>query len=145
MVRRAFVSVFLTDDDKLFLPTARHIWDVLQTTDPVIREAVSQEESLTVFERMMATGEQAGREFFETLRHEHSAALAREEERGAYYFESRRKAIERIGLSEVRQYRLSRCDMEEREWRADLNFAQQIVPEIRPLLMLRIEQEGQNG
>ncbi len=33
----AFVSVFLTDDDKLFLPTARHIWDVLQTTDPVIR------------------------------------------------------------------------------------------------------------
>lgn len=145
MVRRAFVSVFLTDDDKLFLPTARHLWDVLQTTDPVIHEAVSQEESLTVFERMMETGEQAGREFFETLRHEHSAALAREEDRGAYYFESRRKAIERIGLSEVRQYRLSRCDMEEREWRVDLNFARQIVPEIRPLLMLRIGQEGQNG
>jgi len=138
MVRRAFVSVFLSDDDRLFLPTARHIWDVLQTTGPVIHEAVSQEESLTVFERMMATGEQAGHEFFETLRHEHSAALAREEERGAYYFESRRKAIERIGLSEVRQYRLSRCDMEERDWRADLEFARQIVPEIRPLLMLRI-------
>ena len=87
----------------------------------------------------MATGEQAGREFFEMLSHEHSAVLAREGERGAYYFKLRRKVIERIGLSEVRQYRLSMCDMEKRDWRADLNFIQQIVPEIRQLLLIRIK------
>jgi superfamily II DNA or RNA helicase len=31
MVRRGYISVFLSDENKLFLPTARHIWDALQT------------------------------------------------------------------------------------------------------------------
>ena len=44
----------------------------------------------------------------------------REEERGMISFSSRRKAIERVGLPEVRQ----------------------IVPELRPLLMMRIIKEG---
>ena len=43
----------------------------------------------------------------------------REEERGMISFSSRRKAIERVGLPEVRQ----------------------IVPELRPLLMMRIIKE----
>ena len=50
----------------------------------------------------------------------------------------KRKAIERVGLPEVRQFRLSRCDADESEWRHELQSARQIVPEIRPLLMLRI-------
>jgi hypothetical protein len=57
-------------------------------------------------------------------------------------FASRRKAIERVGLPEVRQFRLSRCDAEEAEWRSELRSARQIVPEIRSLLMLRIVKGG---
>jgi len=57
-------------------------------------------------------------------------------------FTSRRKAIERVGLPEVRQYRQSRCDAEETEWRHELQSARQIVPEIRSLLMLRIIKGG---
>jgi hypothetical protein len=39
----------------------------------------------------------------------------------------------------VRQYRLARCAAEENEWRHELQSARQIVPEIRSLLMLKIE------
>ena len=52
------------------------------------------------------------------------------------------KVIERVGLPEVRQFRLSRCDADESEWRHELQSARQIVPEIRPLLMLRIVNGG---
>jgi len=52
------------------------------------------------------------------------------------------KVIERVGLPEVRQFRLSRCDADESEWRHELQSARQIVPEIRPLLMLRIVKGG---
>jgi hypothetical protein len=45
-------------------------------------------------------------------------------------------------LPEVRQFRLSRCDADESEWRHELQSARQIVPEIRPLLMLRIIKGG---
>lgn len=34
MVRRGYVSIFLSEEGKLFLPTARHIWDSLQTAEP---------------------------------------------------------------------------------------------------------------
>jgi hypothetical protein len=139
MVRRSFVSVFVNDDGRLFLPTARHIWDVLQSTDPAVQSTLNQEESMAVHEQMLEAGEQAGHEFFERLKQEHTAGLAREEERGEYYFESRRKAIEKVGLPEVRQHRFARCDADEQEWRAELNLARQLVPEIRPLLLMRIE------
>ena len=138
MVRRGYVSVFLSEEGKLFLPTARHIWDALQTAEVQVQATLGQEESVTAHERLQLAAEQAGQELFDTLQQAHLASVAREEERGMVSFASRRKAIERIGLPEVRQFRLSRCDADESEWRHELISARQIVPEIRPLLMLRI-------
>jgi len=69
----------------------------------------------------------------------HFAAVTREEERGMIAFASRRKAIDRLGLPEVRQFRLARLDEDESQWRSELKSARRIVPEMRPLLMLNIE------
>lgn len=142
MVRRGYVSVFLSEEDKLFLPTARHIWDALQTADPQVLSTLGQEESAAAYGRLMAAAEQAGLESFDALRQEHIASVTREEERGVVAFGSRRKAIDRLGLPEVRQYRLGRCDAEEAEWQNELQTARQIVPEIRPLLLMRIIKGG---
>ncbi|MCG9075469.1 DEAD/DEAH box helicase [Laribacter hongkongensis] len=142
MVRRGYVSVFLSEEGKLFLPTARHIWDALQTAEAQVQATLGQDESIIAHERLQEAAEQAGQELFDALQQAHLAAVAREEERGIVSFASRRKAIERVGLPEVRQFRLSRCDADESEWRHELQSARQIVPEIRPLLMLRIIKGG---
>lgn len=142
MVRRGYVSVFLSEEGKLFLPTARHIWDALQTAETQVQATLGQDESITAHERLQIAAEQAGQELFDTLQQAHLASVNREEERGMVAFASRRKAIERVGLPEVRQYRLARCDAEEAEWRHELQSARQIVPEIRSLLMLRIIKGG---
>lgn len=142
MVRRGYVSVFLSEEGKLFLPTARHIWDALQTAEAQVQATLGQDESITAHERLQIAAEQAGQELFDALQQAHLASVAREEERGLVSFASRRKAIERVGLPEVRQFRLSRCDADEAEWRHELQSARQIVPEIRPLLMLRIIKGG---
>ena len=142
MVRRGYVSVFLSEEGKLFLPTARHIWDVLQTAEAQVQATLGQDESITAHESLQIAAEQAGQELFDALQQAHLASVAREEERGVVSFASRRKAIERVGLPEVRQFRLSRCDADESEWRHELQSARQIVPEIRPLLMLRIVKGG---
>ncbi len=139
MVRRGYVSVFLSEEGKLFLPTARHIWDALQTAEAQVETTLGQDESITAHESLQIAAEQAGQELFDALQQAHLAAVAREEERGLVSFASRRRAIERVGLPEVRQFRLSRCDAEESEWRHELQSARQIVPEIRSLLMLKIE------
>jgi superfamily II DNA or RNA helicase len=138
MVRRGYVSVFLNEDGKLFLPTARHIWDALQTAELQVLKTLVHDESTAAYDRLQNAAEQAGQELFDTLQQEHNASAAREEERGMVAFASRRKAIERVGLPEVRQYRLARCEAEEAEWRQELESARQIMPEIRSLLILRI-------
>lgn len=142
MVRRGYVSVFLSEEGKLFLPTARHIWDALQTAEAEVQATLGQDESITAHERLQIAAEQAGHELFDALQQAHLASVNREEERGMVAFTSRRKAIERVGLPEVRQYRLARCAAEENEWRHELQSARQIVPEIRSLLMLRIIKGG---
>jgi len=142
MVRRGYVSVFLSEEGKLFLPTARHIWDALQTAEAEVQATLGQDDSITAHERLQIAAEQAGQELFDALQQAHLASVNREEERGMVAFTSRRKAIERVGLPEVRQYRLARCATEENEWRHELQSARQIVPEIRSLLMLRIIKGG---
>ena len=137
-VRRAYVSVFLSEEGKLFLPTARHIWDALQTAEARVQATLGQDESIAAYERLQEAAEQAGQELFDALQQAHIASVTREEERGMVAFTSRRKAIERVGLPEVRQYRLALCDAEEAEWRRELQSARQIVPEIRSLLALRV-------
>ena len=145
MVRRGYVSVFLSEKGKLFLPTARHIWDALQTAEAEVQATLGQDDSITAHESLQFAAEQAGQELFDALQQAHLASVAREEERGTVSFASRRKAIERVGLPEVRQFRLSRCDADESEWRHELKSARQIVPEIRPLLMLRIIPQSEKG
>ena len=142
LVRRGYVSVFLSEEGKLFLPTARHIWDALQTAEVEVQATLGQDDSITAHERLQIAAEQAGQELFDALQQAHLASVNREEERGMVAFTSRRKAIERVGLPEVRQYRLARCAAEENEWRHELQSARQIVPEIRSLLMLRIIKGG---
>jgi superfamily II DNA or RNA helicase len=139
LVRRGYVSVFLSEEGKLFLPTARHIWDALQTAEAEVQATLNQGEAVVAHERLQEAAEQAGQELFDALQQAHIASVAREEERGIVSFASRRKAIERIGLPEVRQFRLFRCNADESEWRHELQSARQIVPEIRSLLILRIE------
>ena len=140
MVRRGYISVFLSEEGKLFLPTARHIWDALQTTEAQVQAALGQAESIAVHERLQSAAEQAGQGMFDALQQAHIGSVSREEARGMVAFTSRRKAIERVGLPEVRQYRLARCAAEETEWRHELQSARQIVTEIRSLLILRIIQ-----
>lgn len=139
--RRGYISVFLSEEGRLFLPTARHIWDALQTAEVKVRDTLGLDESVAAYARLHDASEQAGQELFNALQQAHLASVAREEERGAVSFASRRKAIDRVGLPEVRQFRLSRLDVDESEWRNELQSARQIVPEIRSLLMLRIIKE----
>jgi len=142
MTRRGYFSVFLSEEGKQFLPTARHIWDRLQTTEPQVLDTLGVKESAAAYHRLQDAAEQAGQELFDALQQAHIASIGREEERGMVAFASRRKAIERVGLPEVRQYRLARCDAEEAEWRHELQSVRQILPEIRLLMMLRIIKGG---
>jgi superfamily II DNA or RNA helicase len=137
-VRRGFLSVFTNEDGKVFLPTARHIWNGINDSEISVRETLSMDDSKHAFEWLRDVAEDSGKDLFNELMQKHSNALDKESERAEYAFEYRRKANERIGLPEVRNYRNKKLEEEMAAWQRDMELGRQVIPEIRPLLVMKI-------
>ena len=142
LTRRSYICVFISKEGKQFTPTAWHIWNQLLTDDLSIESMRDSDESIVAGEKLLSEAKQAGQEVFDSMQDAHFAAVAREEERGMIAFASRRKAIDRLGLPEVRQFRLTHLNEDESQWRSELQSARKIVPEMRTLLMLNISNGG---
>ncbi|ROR32580.1 helicase-related protein [Inmirania thermothiophila] len=137
--RRRIMPLFLADDGRVFAPTARHIWDQLVVTKPTILRHLDVETSHQAFERLQEAAERQGKTIYDELVQAHRERLAREREKGEYAFAARRRAIERIGLPQVRNHRLSLLEQEEERFREQLERRAQILPEMAPLLLVRVE------
>jgi hypothetical protein len=139
--RHRIMPLFLADDGKVFTPTARHLWDQLLSVTPAIRGHLELSDAMNAFDRLWQIAEEYGRSIYEELVQEHRSRLTREREKGEYAFSARRKIIERIGLPQVRDYRLNLLRREERSWNEDLERKTQVYPEMVPLLIVRVEPE----
>ncbi|MEI6510320.1 MAG: helicase, partial [bacterium] len=101
------MPLFLADNGMIYLPTARHIWDQLLTVNVQVRSLLDAETSQTIFAQLQKAAEEHGKTIYDALVEEHRIRIVREREKADYVFSARRKAIERIGLPQVRQHRLN--------------------------------------
>jgi superfamily II DNA or RNA helicase len=137
--RRRIMPLFLADDGRVFAPTARHIWDQLVVTKPTILRHLDIETSHQAFDQLRGAAERQGKTIYDELVEAHRERLAREREKGEYAFAARRRATLRIGLPQVRNHRLSLLEQEEERFREQLERRAQILPEMAPLLLVRVE------
>jgi hypothetical protein len=137
--RRDFITLFISDDRKLFLPTARHIWDVLQTTKIKMIDFITGDESELIYTNLLDKAKEVGSDTYKVLQNYHFNALEKEEIRGNYAFQTRQKAIMKLGLEEVKNFRLKKLDDERERWREELNALREVVPDIKPLIIMKID------
>jgi hypothetical protein len=137
--RRRIVPLFLADNGRVFMPTARHIWDQLLASSPRVRSMLDAEVSQTIFSLLQKAAEEHGKPIYEAMVQEHRACIAREREKADYTFAARRRTVERIGLPQVRNYRLNLLVQEERSFQEQLDQKAKAYPEMVPLLMIRVE------
>jgi hypothetical protein len=135
------IPIFHHDDGRILLPTAQHIWDSLLENRPEVEQIGTKtgHEVETVFGRLRAEAERQGENAFHELLARHQQRVKREQEKGQYAFHVRREALGRLGLPEVRQHRLKRLDEEELAWAAELRKREHILPELQPVILLRVE------
>ena len=135
------VPIFHHDDGRNLVPTARHIWDALMEDRPDVEQVGTKSgpEIEEVFLRLRAEAERLGEDAFHDLYARHQERLKREQEKSNYAFQVRREALGRLGLPEVRQHRLRRLDEEERAWATELRKRERILPELQPVILLRVE------
>lgn len=140
--RRRIMPLFLADNGMVYMPTARHVWDQLLASIPEVRSTLHSKVSQAIFDQLQKAAEEHGKLIYEALVQEHRANIAREREKANYTFAVRRKTIERIGLPQVRSYRLHLLAQEERTFQEQLDLKAHAYPEMVPLLMIRVEGGG---
>ncbi len=137
--RRRIMPLFLADNDMVYLPTARHVWDQLLAASTQVRSVLDTAVSQKAFEKLQRAAEEHGRPIYESLVQEHRSRIAREREKADYAFAARRRTTERIGLPQVRNYRLNLLAQEERRFLEQLDQKAHAMPELSPLLVIRVE------
>lgn len=140
--RRRIIPLFLADNGMVYTPTARHVWDQLLVASPHIGSRLDVRVSQAAFTQLQKAAEEHGKPIYEALAQEHQARIARDREQAAYAFAARRKIIERIGLLQVRNYRLNLLTQEEQSFQEQLKQRSQAYPEMVPLLIMRLEGGG---
>lgn len=138
---RQFMPVFLHDDGRVLLPTARHIWDQLVSGVVEVVGDVTGARAAQLFRALREHAELQGRPVYDGLLRSHQERLAKERERGEYAFAARRRAVGRIGLAGVRIHRLAQIDREEQEWRRGLADRAEVLPGLVPLLLVRVGED----
>ncbi|MEW6381448.1 MAG: helicase-related protein [bacterium] len=140
--RRRIMPLFLADNGMVYMPTARHVWDQLLAASPKVRSVLDAEVSQAAFAKLQSAAEEHGKAIYEALVQEHRGRIAREREKADYAFAARRKTVERIGLPQVRNYRLNLLSQEERSFQEQLDQKAHAYPEMVPLLVIRVEGGG---
>ncbi len=140
-VHKRILPLFRNEDGRTFLPTARTIWDSLLQSDTKIETVgvIEGDTSNEVFGQLAADAEQHGEGLFRELNGKHEEGIRNERDKGRYAFQVRRQALNRIGLPEVRQFRIKKLDEEEQSWNKALEQREHVFPELQPVCILHVE------
>ena len=139
--RRRIMPLFLADNGMVFMPTARHVWDQLLAASTQVRSVLEVAVSQAAFVKLQNAAEEHGKPIYDSLVQEHRARIERERDKANYAFAARRRTIERIGLPQVRNYRLNLLAQEERSYQEQLDQKAHAYPDMVPLLVIRVEDE----
>lgn len=141
---RRIMPLFVHDDGRVLAPTGRNIWERLISGRPEIEGSISSSESAAVYAKVHEQAVQHGRQHYRDVQTALQQRISRERERGEYAFSARRRAVERIGLPEVRRFRLTRLDQEERDWREKISGQARVMPELTAVVLLRVSGAAAN-
>jgi hypothetical protein len=138
--RQRVMALFLHEDGRLLLPTARHIWDQMLSQETEVVGHLQGAEAHHAFACLREAAETQGQCIYDELVLAHRDHRARAREKGEYAFATRRQAVERIGLPAVRHYRLAQLAHEAQAWREQLSRMAEVQPELILLLIVQVIQ-----
>nr|WP_234831104.1 helicase-related protein [Rhodopseudomonas palustris] len=140
-----FLAIFVAEDGRVFAPTARTIWERLIELPNGLSHAgeeIAGSNATDAFDASRSAAEAQGAAVFEDLAAAHQMSIVRERKKGMHAFSSRRRAIERLGLPQVRAHRLRLLNDEEQAWSRDLAKRETALPDLAAVLVIRVTPIG---
>jgi hypothetical protein len=136
------LPLFLSSEGKLLEPTARLIWERLISLEgePQLLSSspLSPAEAAQAYDRSHQQAQQQGRPLFDELQAKHQQKLERERRKQDLAFVSRQRAIEQLGLPQVRDFRRAQLQQEEQQWRQEFQRRQETLPSLTLLQLVSL-------
>ncbi len=124
-----YLPLYCRPDGHYFAPASNRIWDAVCSSAPTFT-GVSESESGQVYSMIEALAQQHGQVVFNKMVNEHQKNVDAEKEKGEFSFNARRRAVQRIGLPEVRNYRLRLLEQDYQQWQDEMKAAEYVYPEL---------------
>ena len=105
-------------------------------------EQLSDQKAGTLFKEAEQQAISSGTEHYQLLKSQYTKDLMLENEKSDYAFSARRRAVERVGLPEVKAYRVKILEQEIEQWKTAFKQKQETTPELTALLVLKISPAG---
>jgi len=140
---RRYLPLFLHDDGRWLLPSARRIWDLLCLPDTKIEvtDVLPPEHTGYCWELMSDVAREHAASLLAEVEKEHEIWLARERDNLETYRRARHKTLMSVGLETVRQHRQAMLERELGRLQAELEEASNLLCELDAVLLLRVEAE----
>jgi superfamily II DNA or RNA helicase len=139
------LPIFVSDEGRTLNPTARAVWDRLLECGHSQLDVVASSEDgagFPAYEASRCAAELQGREIFRELSAKHVQRIDRERRKGTRAFEARRRAMDRIGLSQVKKHRVSHLDKERQAWAKRMQQLETALPDLTAVLLMRVLRQG---
>ena len=123
--RCQYLPVYIKPNGQYYATASQRVWDAVcaNELDMVMQcEAMKSPDAAEVYGLLRRVAEQEGLSLFNKLVSDYQTELKERIEKNEYSFSARRKAIERVGLSEVKQYRLQQLDNEFLIWQQNIEI-----------------------
>jgi hypothetical protein len=136
--KRRMLPLFVHDDGRMLVPTARFLWEQLCLEPWRVDDTPAAPLDEKEFVATEALAHEQCRDLYLEMRQRHLRQLQLEKEKAEYSFQARRKILQAVGLPEVRDFRLRQLAQEESECAEELRRQSQVLPQLTPLLMLKV-------
>jgi len=134
----SYFPLYCKENGQFSAPASQRIWDAVSGTVPEV-VGFNVMNNQTIYKMIHSLAEEQGKSIFEAMEHEYQQELLTQEEKSNFAFSARKKAINRIGLSEVKNYRLRQLDKEYSDWTDQLKRRKNYFPELSLHLLFEVK------
>jgi len=138
-VDRKIFACFVHEDGRILMPTAKRVWDILLYEEFKVEGYLDNIEGGDTYERMFTIIKECAKPVYDELVRLHKIRIESERKKTEYAFNARKRVIEKVGLAEVKNYRLAKLDDTMKAWEKDVQEREMITPELIPLILLQIQ------
>lgn len=132
------VPIFISDQNQYFAPYSQRLWSALSMGELCAKITGQETDSKSLFESMQSISEEHLQTIYQNMESEindHSVTI-RENREKAFNFQIQQ--AERIGIEQIKNYRVRKYKAEYVSWITNYETDKQVIPELECMLIIKV-------